>query len=217
MLIAALLLNAGLLAAAPSAADDAPYARQDIVDARAGYLPERHHALGWTADGAIALRTALPIADAATNFQAAITITSDGKPATTGLADIMCDDQRCAIPYEAARDFIVAERRALAALPPLLPATLRATHPYTLRVVAGDHTKRRPYGQRLELVADGRPIGVVTDVWTDPEADPDRIERPRIAAVYAGPDGRTAVVVAWDLGFNCWSAPQLTTLVVAAP
>jgi hypothetical protein len=215
-----LLVLASLLVAVPAAAappTDAPHAREDIVDARNGHMPARHTALGWTTDGAIAVRATLPMADAATGLQAALTLARAGAPSTrTVLAEVVCDDDPCVVAYPTARDFIRAERRALAALPPLTPASELADHGFTVRIVAGDHGKRRPYGQRLELVSAHRTPVIVTDAWTDPDADPDRIEAAHIAAVYAGPDGRLAVVVAWTLGFGCWSAPQLTTVVLTA-
>jgi hypothetical protein len=215
-----LLVLAALLVAIPAAAappTDAPYAREDIVDARNGHMPARHTALGWTPDGAMAIRATVPMADAATGFQSTLTVTAAGAPAArTVLADVVCDGDPCVIAYPVARDFIVAERRALAALPPLAAASELIHHGFAVRTITGDHSRRRPYGQRLELTRNGRRVAVVADVWTDPEADPDDIEAAHIAAVYAGPDGRLAVVVAWTLGFNCWSALQLTTVVLTA-
>jgi hypothetical protein len=196
---------------------DAPHAREDIVDARNGHMPSRHTALGWTPDGAIVIRATIPMADAATGFRAALTVTAAGAAAAhTALADVVCDADPCVSAYAAARDFIVAERRALAALPPLVAADEVADHDLAVRIVDGDHGRRRPYGQRLELTRNGRRMAVVADAWIDPDADPDHIEAAHIAAVYAGPDGRLAVVVAWTLGFGCWSAPQLTTVVLTA-
>jgi hypothetical protein len=226
---ASLLVTASVASASP--ATDAPYARHDIVDARHGEMPMRHHVLGWTPDGEVVVREATPAADALVGFSASLRITgSTGAPRSTSLVSIQCDgEDACDIPYTTARDFIVRERQALAALPPLTEATpqdgawhLRSAERLRLRTRTGDHSRRRPYGQRLELVVGegrtARRVAIVTDVWLRAEDDPDRIEGARIAAVYDSPArDRVAVVVEWTLGFNCWSAPQLTTIVVPIP
>jgi hypothetical protein len=226
----AVLLVASIAHGAPDR-DDAPYARDDIVDARRGELPMRHRFLGWTADGEAVIRETVPAASAlAGGFQAAITTTGlDGRTRGIGLASMECDDP-CVIPYHVARDFIVAERRALAALPVLTLGTPQTgpwhlgtrDHRLGVRIRTGDHSRRRPYGQRLDLIVTGdeRPqqLAVIADVWMREDDEPTRIEDAKIVAVYEAPSGdRVAVVVAWTLGFNCYGAPGFTTVVVPVP
>ncbi|MBX7195187.1 MAG: hypothetical protein K1X94_24240, partial [Sandaracinaceae bacterium] len=121
---AALALWTSVLAPLPADAD----AADDLRAIRTGTQPVRVELLGWTAAREAVFRTLVCGESGTAYCRAAVTTVAPGRaaPRVTLLLDVSevyCDQGRCdALTTEAQREFVDAEARARAALPPLATA-----------------------------------------------------------------------------------------------
>lgn len=211
-----LLVLLVLTTAAHAAPDPAALARADIVDARAGYQPQRVHVLGWAPDGAVHVRRTLcEIGDASGLLQCSVTvdrIAADGARTTTKLLEHMADDYceqapcRELIPTKVASRFIAAETTLMASLPPLEPGTAIADGEHVLGpdIELAMTAQLVPAEEKLDVAViakrDGKQVTLIQERITD-----SRLEtRPRFRG-WLSPDGGSAIIaITYGTGVMCW-------------
>ena len=226
-----LLAFAACLVAARGARADAA---QDVRDIRAGRLPVRHQWLGWDAAGHAHVRELVCSDGGTVSCRAAfLELEPRGKGKRTALLDVnevYCGNgSSCAaLDKKTVGAFEAAEKRALAALPSATPTPPLADPKGVLGAVAGEPTRvevaafdvsKSPDDVphlAVRLVARGK--GGAFEVLATLDERVFTLDKSKLEAAYASPDGKSAVVVATtETSVMCWSFQSLESVLVDLP
>jgi hypothetical protein len=225
------LLTGLSLFGAPLARADAT---ADVKDIRAGNFPLRHEWLGWDAAGHAHVRTLVCSTGGTDSCHAALLdLAPDGTTHATKLLDVVevyCGSNGpcAALDAKTVSDFVVADKRAVAALPSLTRTTVAADPKSILGMVAGEPTRIEvasfdvatspddvPH-LAVRVVARGK--GGAFEVLGTLDERAYTVDSAAFDTAYVSPDGKSAVVVARsDTTMMCWSFQELGAFAVNLP